>query len=69
MGGVAYPIQIGGGWIALPQAQLTYQRINPDESADIAALVRFRTSESLAGQMGAASPGPGRWTKATSCGP
>ncbi|CAN7751283.1 autotransporter outer membrane beta-barrel domain-containing protein [Variovorax sp. LjRoot175] len=48
-----YPIQIGGGWIAEPQAQLTYQRINLDDSADVAAIVRFQTTESLAGRVGA----------------
>ena len=40
-----YPIQVGGGWIVEPQAQLVYQRIGLDDSADVAATVRFPTSE------------------------
>ncbi|WP_247381827.1 autotransporter outer membrane beta-barrel domain-containing protein [Bradyrhizobium sp. 143] len=47
-----YPIQVGGGWIVEPQAQLMYQRIGLDDSADVAATVRFPTSESLAGRVG-----------------
>ncbi|WP_147306461.1 autotransporter outer membrane beta-barrel domain-containing protein [Methylovirgula sp. 4M-Z18] len=47
-----YPVQLGNGWIAEPQAQLEYQHINLDQAADVAATVRFKAAQSLAGRLG-----------------
>ena len=48
-----YPLQLGGGWIVEPQAQLVYQSISLDSRYDGAAQVRFSDVQSLAGRIGA----------------
>jgi len=48
-----YPLQLGGGWIVEPQAQLIYQNIWLDSRYDGAAQIRFSDVESLAGRIGA----------------
>ena len=48
-----YPLQLGGGWIVEPQAQLIYQSISLDSRYDGAAQVRFSDVQSLAGRIGA----------------
>ncbi|WP_448834200.1 autotransporter outer membrane beta-barrel domain-containing protein [Camelimonas sp. ID_303_24] len=48
-----YPVQLGGGWIVEPQAQLIYQSISLDSRYDGAAQVRFSDAQSLAGRIGA----------------
>lgn len=48
-----YPIQLGGGWVIEPQAQLVYQTLVNGSGHDGAALVRFSDVDSLAGRIGA----------------
>jgi len=48
-----YPLQLGGGWIVEPQAQLIYQSISLGSRYDGAAQIRFSDAQSLAGRIGA----------------
>jgi len=54
-----YPFQLGGGLVLEPQAQLTYQTIDLDDTSDIAAQIRFDDVESLVGRLGVRLSG--RW--------
>lgn len=47
-----YDWHLGAGWIAQPQAQLTFQRMNPDDLDDRAASVRLDRTDSVAGRVG-----------------
>lgn len=48
-----YPIKLSRGFFIEPQAQITFQRIDLDDSSDSAALVKFANVDSLAGRIGA----------------
>ncbi|MFJ1267934.1 autotransporter domain-containing protein [Legionella lytica] len=47
-----YPFAFQQQWLVEPQGQLVYQSIDLDNTRDIAALIRFRNNESLAGRLG-----------------
>ncbi|MDX3884195.1 MAG: autotransporter-associated beta strand repeat-containing protein [Sphingomonas sp.] len=47
-----YPVRLGGGFSIEPQAQLIYQHLDLDDSADMAADVQFDKAEALTGRMG-----------------
>ena len=49
---VGYPLPFVSTWHIEPQAQVVYQAISLDTSADVAATVRFPTAESLAARLG-----------------
>jgi fibronectin-binding autotransporter adhesin len=46
------PLRLGGGFSIEPQAQILYQGIDFDDSADPAAEIRFDDVESLTGRLG-----------------
>lgn len=48
-----YPIEIDDDWRLEPQAQLIYQTLSLDDMSDVAATMRFRDGDSLAGRIGA----------------
>jgi outer membrane autotransporter protein len=43
---------LGGGWLIEPQAQVVYQTVGLDDTADSAAAVRFHDVDSLAARLG-----------------
>jgi outer membrane autotransporter protein len=47
-----YPFRVGGGWLFEPQAQVVYQTVSLDDTADSAAAVRFHDVDSLAARFG-----------------
>jgi fibronectin-binding autotransporter adhesin len=47
-----YPFQLGGEVVLEPQAQLTYQTIDLDDTSDVGAQVRFDDVQSLVGRLG-----------------
>lgn len=47
-----YPIGLGDGWIAEPQAQMVYQTINIADASDGAATISASDDESLVARMG-----------------
>ncbi|AIY41421.1 autotransporter [Collimonas arenae] len=48
-----YPIDLGNFWSLEPQAQLMWQGVSLDRTADIASEVRFGSSNTLLGRIGA----------------
>jgi outer membrane autotransporter protein len=47
-----YPFQLGNGAVLEPQAQLSYQTIDLNDTSDIAAQIRFTDVQSLVGRLG-----------------
>lgn len=47
-----YPINLPDNWSIVPQAQLVYQNVSLNDSADAASSVYFNSANSLAGRIG-----------------
>jgi outer membrane autotransporter protein len=50
-----YPFQLGRDWVIEPQAQVVYQTVGLDDTADSAAAVHFHDVDSLAARVGDAN--------------
>lgn len=47
-----YPVELGNDWALEPQAQIIWQHQELDDTTDIAAIVKWETSDSFLGRVG-----------------